>query len=141
MPNYTQNYGLHQWEPGDDFLRSDFNQDFAKIDAAVKEVETVAERKKADKSELAALRSQVDEKTSLVIGQYTGNGTALTVTLGFRPAAVFIPIYQRYMAATFRGQAPQLVTLTDDGFTVQLGNDTIVTPNQSGSIYTYLAFR
>ena len=141
MAQYTSNIGLHQWAPSDHFLRTDFNQDFAKIDGAFGQCGTVQSRKKADKSELAALRSQVDEKTSLVIGQYTGNGTALTVTLGFRPAAVFIPIYQRYMAATFRGQAPQLVTLTDDGFTVQLGNDTIVTPNQSGSIYTYLAFR
>ena len=35
MANYTQNYGLHQWEPGDSFLRTDFNGDFAKIDGAL----------------------------------------------------------------------------------------------------------
>ena len=33
MAQYTSNIGLHQWEPGDHFLRTDFNQDFSKIDA------------------------------------------------------------------------------------------------------------
>ena len=33
MAQYTSNIGLHQWEPSDHFLRTDFNQDFAKIDA------------------------------------------------------------------------------------------------------------
>ena len=36
MANYTANYQLHQWAPEDNFLRTDFNTDFAKIDAALK---------------------------------------------------------------------------------------------------------
>ncbi len=36
MANYTPNYQLHQWEPEDPFLRTDFNEDFQKIDAALK---------------------------------------------------------------------------------------------------------
>ncbi|MEI3262955.1 MAG: hypothetical protein V8S11_14370 [Flavonifractor plautii] len=28
MANYTQHYHLHQWEPEDSFLRTDFNGDF-----------------------------------------------------------------------------------------------------------------
>ena len=43
MPNYTTNYGLHQWEPTDPFLREDFNGDFSAIDAALNR----AERKNA----------------------------------------------------------------------------------------------
>ena len=35
MANYTEHYGLHQWVPEDDFLRTDFNTDFALIDAAL----------------------------------------------------------------------------------------------------------
>ena len=35
MANYTEHYQLHQWEPGDPFLRTDFNEDLAKIDAAL----------------------------------------------------------------------------------------------------------
>ena len=34
MATYTANYQLHQWVPEDNFLRTDFNQDFQKIDAA-----------------------------------------------------------------------------------------------------------
>lgn len=39
MAQYTPKIGLHQWEPQDDFLRSDFNQDFAKIDAAFRDLD------------------------------------------------------------------------------------------------------
>ena len=35
MANYTAHYHLHQWEPEDSFLRTDFNEDFAKIDGAL----------------------------------------------------------------------------------------------------------
>ena len=35
MASYTEHYQLHQWVPEDDFLRTDFNEDFAKIDAAL----------------------------------------------------------------------------------------------------------
>ena len=35
MTNYTAHYQLHQWEPEDSFLRTDFNEDFAKIDGAL----------------------------------------------------------------------------------------------------------
>ena len=36
--NYTTNYGLCQWQPGDKFLREEFNQDNGKIDGAIKAV-------------------------------------------------------------------------------------------------------
>ena len=35
MSTQTANLGLHQWEASDHFLRTEFNEDFAKIDAAV----------------------------------------------------------------------------------------------------------
>jgi len=34
--NYTENYGLCQWEATDQVLRTDFNEDNTKIDAALK---------------------------------------------------------------------------------------------------------
>ena len=40
--NYTENYGLCQWEPGDNFVRTEFNQDNARIDAALGRVEDLA---------------------------------------------------------------------------------------------------
>ena len=37
MPNnYTENYNLNQWEPGDQILRTDFKADNVRIDAALK---------------------------------------------------------------------------------------------------------
>ena len=33
--NYTENYGLCQWEATDHVLREEFNQDHAKIDTAL----------------------------------------------------------------------------------------------------------
>ena len=39
---YTAKYGLCQWQPGDKFLREEFNQDNAKLDAALKASEEKA---------------------------------------------------------------------------------------------------
>ena len=66
MENYTEHYQLHQWESEDSFLRTDFNADFAKIDGAI-----------------AACSHTVK-------GSYTGNGSYLTVELGFRPDQVAV---------------------------------------------------
>ena len=33
--NKTEHYGLHQWVPEDDFLRTDFNENFEKLDLAL----------------------------------------------------------------------------------------------------------
>ena len=64
--SYTENYGLCQWEPGDNFVRTEFNQDNARIDAALKALEdTKAEQVAIDglttvvagKAEQAALDS------------------------------------------------------------------------------------
>lgn len=42
MANLTANYRLHQWEPTDPFLRTDFNQDLAAIDTALGRAERSA---------------------------------------------------------------------------------------------------
>ena len=44
MANYTEHYQLHQWEPSDSFLRTDFNQDFARIDTGIRAAKAQAER-------------------------------------------------------------------------------------------------
>ena len=38
--NYTENYGLCQWEATDQVLRTDFNEDNAKIEAAILDVKS-----------------------------------------------------------------------------------------------------
>ena len=42
--NYTTNYGLCQWEPGDKFLREEFNQDNEKLDTVLERAEGKADR-------------------------------------------------------------------------------------------------
>ena len=56
MSDYTEHYQLHQWEPEDPFLRTDFNQDLSKIDTAL---DSLAEdmSRKAEQSELDEVRA------------------------------------------------------------------------------------
>lgn len=54
MATYTEHYGLHQWLPEDNFLRTDFNTDLEKIDTALGEVRS--------------------ELPSIVTGSYVGTG-------------------------------------------------------------------
>ena len=117
MANYTEHYQLHQWESEDSFLRTDFNADFAKIDGAI-----------------AACSHTVK-------GTYTGNGSYLTVELGFRHAAVLVSLgYQSYNQPrlSIDGDTAYMV-MTDSGFRVQ--DDRNANLNEVGREYLYLAFQ
>ncbi|WP_297716448.1 hypothetical protein [Intestinimonas sp.] len=75
--NYTANYGLCQWEPGDKFLREEFNQDNGKIDGAIKAAEDRA-ASAAEKAQAAAdralsgLEDQGYNLYNLLLQQYYG---------------------------------------------------------------------
>ena len=58
--NYTGNYGLCQWEATDSFVRTEFNQDNARIDAALKDLEDT----KAEQAALSSLSATVSGKAS-----------------------------------------------------------------------------
>ena len=128
MATYTSNYQLHQWEPTDDFLRTDFNADFAKIDAAIKGVETDIKQKLA-------------EKIEMIIGSYSGNGAQQSITLGFRPKAVIIPTGQVYSAIAVDFKGLQMLNIIDNGFQVEYFEGHAFTVNAEGYSYNYLAFR
>ena len=141
MASYTTNYGLHQWESTDDFLRTDFNTDFQKIDAA-----------------LAGIQADTDGKVEMVTGTYQGDGSdERTITLGFQPKAVLtmadgtVAGYSSGSFYTYGGLAlpghpatlggeSSAVELTTTGFRVHARSD-YFRVNQSGKIYHYLAFR
>ena len=138
MASYTTNYQLHQWVPGDSFLRTDFNTDFQKIDAAIKGVETAANTAlalKADKTELTQACGALDEaKCETLTGSYTGNGAnTRTIDLGCAPRAVFVGEFLAVPGMT----SNYLLSLTASGFQVRdsLGTST----NSSGETYYYLA--
>ena len=73
LANYTEHYGLHQWVPEDDFLRTDFNTDFALIDTALA---GLAAADSAQTSALAAAKTALqgsitsgDNNLSLALSQ------------------------------------------------------------------------
>ena len=69
--NYTTNYDLCQWESTDQVLRTDFNADNAKIDAALFTLDSVM--------------------VKLCTGTYVGDGDeSRTVSVPFPPRAVFL---------------------------------------------------
>ena len=77
--NYTSNYNLCQWEADDKVLRTEFNADNAKIDAALAELQS----SKASSSALNSLQTTVGQHTTALSGKgncqlhvqtYTGTG-------------------------------------------------------------------
>lgn len=73
--NHTENYNLNLWEPGDSFLRTEFNENTRKLDAAIKAVDAKADTK-ASAAALNALTQTVAKKGNcrIVRGTYTGDG-------------------------------------------------------------------
>ena len=132
MANYTEHYQLHQWEPEDDFLRTDFNEDFAKIDAALGE--------KAGVEELAEVQALARSKCRVVIGSYTGNGdSARVITLGFRPKVVAVDDMGSFSSGYelgLDGIDRSAVRVVDGGFRVAAGS---LNMNESGETYRYYA--
>ena len=107
--NHTEHFSLNQWLPDDQVKRTDFNEDNAKLDAALDALSGgLAE--KAGQAALDALAAEVEKKATtaaleavraavpkLVVGSYTGNGSCgqshprtldFTATLGRPPKFV-----------------------------------------------------
>ena len=93
--NHTEHYELNQWLAADQVLRTDFNADNAKLDAALEDLES----RKANQSALSALSSTMSalsanlsaNLTKITFGSYSGdNAASRTVSLGFTPKAVFL---------------------------------------------------
>ena len=84
--NYTENYGLCQWEATDQVLRTEFNKDNAKVDEALKGTADVAQA-----AQVLAQAAYSPENSPFVVGSYTGDGTAKRkIELGFTPKAVLL---------------------------------------------------
>ena len=133
MATYTANYGLHQWEPGDDFLRTDFNADFQKIDTAL------------------------GGKARVVYGAYVGAGGAgadnpCTITVPFKPVLVAVKgsQFSTYLlvavresligntASTSNSYYEAHLTWSEDSLSWYCGNE-LGQLNTSGETYHYVA--
>ena len=136
MPNKTENIQLNQWEPEDDFLRTDFNEDNAKLEAA-----------------LSDLQSTVPLCTRVTFGNYTGSGARddtshISISLGFRARLVialrndgrwFVYDDAVYGAIAFEGGSCGPITITDMGFEVwNVPNSSYM--NNKNLVYNYIVF-
>ena len=124
--NKTTHYNLHVWAPEDDFLRTEFNENFAKLDGAVR----------------------------MVFGTYGGSspdwGAAQEITLGFRPTAVLILTDEGLkingnsysyggMAGIGKPVGATALVLDDTGFTVSNVYSKYYL-NRANVVYYYIAF-
>ena len=131
MASYTTNYQLHQWVPGDNLLRTDFNEDFAKIDAGIKSAADAA----------AGAASTAAGRARIVTGSYTGNGSSKTVSLGFAPKAVWVRggVYET-MVTNYGGH--DMLSLTASGFTARYdSSQDDHCPNIPNASYSYAAIQ
>lgn len=128
MANKTANYQLNQWEAKDSFLRADFNEDNAKIDAA-----------------LTALKAS---QVRIVHGSYTGNGADTQfIALEQMPQMLIVTYNGRtsqgnimYGGTIYPGAGSEAISLTDTGFTAKGGSGSNqYRGNLSGNKYHYLA--
>ena len=128
--NKSRNFQLHLWEPEDDFLRAEFNENFQKLDGAAK----------------------------LIFGTYTGDGAeSRHIELGFSPDAVLLMRENgemgfrsdgSYGGLMMRGHPVNipvsgqttLAALDDSGFTVcYLAGNHYFYANQAGIVFHYMA--
>lgn len=116
MANYTEHYQLHQWEGSDPFLRTDFNEDFQKIDTAI------AER----------------GDCLICNGKYVGTGTSRkehpnTIITGFKPS--FVTISGDGLHVTFIREDTRAVAFAENAQERQ----TVIWEDQGVSWHTYSA--
>ena len=137
--NTSEHLGLHLWEPTDQVLRTELNQNWTKIDTAVNAAQETAE----------AAQSAAEQRP-YVIGSYTGNGGTQSITLGFQPSFVIItaqPANSRdtaFIAVSGGSEAASTLSFTETGFTVMVtptSYETYPLTNQNGTFYHYLALR
>ncbi|MEA4955191.1 MAG: hypothetical protein VB096_06720 [Pseudoflavonifractor sp.] len=129
--NQSTHFQLNLWEPGDNFLREEFNENFTKLDEAV-----------------AA-------GTRLTTGSYVGNGQATqTITLDFTPKAVLVlpaggnffsngsPSYTNGGLAAGGSSAKKsegtLVSICTGGFQIYFLRDYVGT-NYSNQVFNFIA--
>ena len=164
MPtNYTPNYQLNQWEPEDKVVRTDFNEDNAKIDAALAgkaEASTLEALSKtvagkADTSEITRLEQSVAARTTLVAGFYTGDGQeSRIINLGFTPRALLVMTASGMTASStsvyyYGGLAlpdhpvitdsKSVVTIVENGFQTYYNSNSHILTNYKNIEYRYLA--
>ena len=144
--NSSEHLRLHLWEPSDQVLRTEFNQNWTKIDTAVNAAQETAEA-----AQNTADGAYCPSNKPFVCGTYTGNGSSQTITLGFQPSFVLVTGSAGHIDSMQSsvekvgffapGHTYDTVTVTDTGFTVQRVSYHYPELNDGSQKYFYIAFR
>lgn len=158
--NHTEHFSLNQWLPDDQVKRTDFNENNAKIDAALNDLSGgLAE--KATTAALEALSKKLASMPCLVTGTYTGDGTdSRLISLGFQPKALLVMIEEGYSARPYTDDyygglalpgkpvclqtsygTNYILTIESKGFRVYYNRDRYILSNQKDTNYYYLAWK
>lgn len=128
--NYTENYGLCQWEATDQVRREEFNQDNVKVDTALDTLaQTITQQKEL-------LEEQQESITKLGNGQlyitnYTGDGETKTMSHTFphKPVVVMIVDMRKDFLANGRDiiacQGKTIPTVGDDELQITWSGNTM----------------
>lgn len=167
--NYTTNYQLNQWEPTDQVLRTDFNEDNQKIDAALKDLSDGLDAEvSARQSAVNALNTAVGQcgNCRIASGTYTGTGgsgaeSPNRLTFPFQPSLVIVQrrsgsgtdgsssrefgklmmVMVRPLTCYFHSNGTYTNTLTWSGNSLQwYGFNAQLQHNIQGETYLYVAF-
>ena len=152
--NHTEHFSLNQWQADDQVKRTDFNEDNAKIDAALNDLSGgLAE--KATTAALEALSKKLAYMPCLVTGTYTGDGTdSRLISLGFQPKALLVMIEEGYSARPYTDDyygglalpgkpvclqtsygTNYILTIESKGFRVYYNRDRYILSNQKDTNY------
>ena len=143
--NSSEHLGLHLWEPNDQVLRTEFNENWQKLDTAVEAAQEAAE----------AAQTEAEDK-GYVIGSYTGNAPdsgddpGQLINLGFQPG--FTTITRGWTNNTpggFLAIGQMRNSVQDTVFELKSNGFMVRNPDASGPIklntsgvtYDYIAFR
>lgn len=129
MATYTENFGLHQWVPEDDFLRTDFNTDFQKIDAALGEALT--------DDDLTEVWTEIFSKCEFRFGSFVGNGaSSRAIDVGDEPSIVVVTNTQSMETTMFtKSLSMGPLAVLSNGFQVGVGGQ--VPQNLTDTVYCW----
>lgn len=141
--NKTSNYQLHSWLPQDEFHLTEINENFTKLDTAIKaEAGTAAQQAEA-------LLTRIIKKPDFLFGSYVGQGssTPIRLDLGVKPLAIIVTaITSSQTTIDYQGMgAPGYsykgsFAFDDTGITITYANTnafSLVGPNET---YYYIVF-
>ena len=148
--NQTGNYGLNQWEATDQVLRTEFNADNSKIDAALK---ALADKEAELEGTLAGQAADIAKCGTCKYECFSYNGTGATTTITFSHKPLFFIVLGTLgllFANTQSGKAASVIqgtnvyfgrlTLTwNENQVTVTGGNALYTLNEMGQTYWVFA--